>query len=132
MQTEIIKRNQLNKLYFEIIDTPINYDNPLMNNFKRENKILRKCGYKLKITNIDKTLEIKDIKRKFKACGSKVQKFCGINEKTNGKGYVTFDDEEKARKAMTLLEDCNLGGNNKLNIELKKFYFFIMNIKIRL
>ena len=129
MQTEIIKRSQLNKLWIEIVDTSVKYDNPLINNFQRENKIVRKCGYKLKITNIDKTLEIKDIKRKFKACGSKVQKFCGINGKTNGKGYVTFDDEEKARKAMTLLEDCNLGGNNKLNIELKKFYFYYNEYK---
>ena len=130
MQTEIIKRSQLNKLWVEIIDsTSIKYDNPLINNFKRENKIVRKCGYKLKINNIDKTLEIKDIKRKFKACGSKVQKFYGINGKTNGEGYVTFDNEEKARKAMELLEDYNLGGNNKLNLELKKFYFYYNEYK---
>ena len=30
---------------------------------------------------------------------------------------------------MTLLEDCNLGGNNKLNIELKKFYFYYNEYK---
>ena len=73
---------------------------------------------------MDKTLEIKDIKRKFKACGSKVQKFCGINGKTNGEGYVTFDNEEKARKAMDSLEDSNLGGNGKLKMELEKYYFY--------
>jgi hypothetical protein len=124
MQTEIIKRSQLNKLCFEIIDTSIIYDNPLINKFKRENKIVRKCGYKLKIANIDKTLKIKDIKRIFKAYGCKVRKFKEKNGKTNGEGYVTFDSEEKARKAMDSLEDSNLGGNGKLKMELEKYYFY--------
>ena len=38
MQTEIIKRSQLNKLWIEIVDTSVKYDNPLINNFQRENK----------------------------------------------------------------------------------------------
>ena len=124
MQTEIIKRSQLNKLCFEIIDTSIIYDNPLINKFKRENKIVRKCGYKLKIANIDKTLKIKDIKRIFKTYGCKVRKFKEKNGKTNGEGYVTFDNEEKARKAMDSLGDSNLGGNGKLKMELEKYYFY--------
>ena len=124
IQSEIIKRFQLNKLCFEIIDTSINYGNPLIYNFKRENKILSKCGYKLKITNIDKTIKIKDIKRIFKTYGCKVRKFKGIDGNTIGKGYVTFDNEEKARKAMNSLEDSNLGGNNKLKMDLEKYYFY--------
>ena len=124
MQTEIIKRSQLNKLCFEIIDTSIIYDNPLINKFKRENKIVRKCGYKLKIANIDKTLKIKDIKRIFKAYGCKVRKFKEKNGNNIGEGYVTFDSEEKARKAMDSLEDSNLGGNGKLKMELEKYYFY--------
>ena len=129
MQTEIIKRSQLNKLWIEIVDTSVKYDNPLINNFQRENKIVRKCGYKLKITNIDKELKTKDINRQFNNCGCKVRRFKGINGKTIGEGYIIFDAKEKARRTMEFLEVSNLGGKIKLKMELEKYYNYYNKYK---
>ena len=126
--TEIIRRRLLNKKWLEIIDTHIEKSKLEQQN-EAQIKIVRKCGYKLKITNIDKELKTKDINRQFNNCGCKVRRFKGINGKTIGEGYIIFDDKEKARRTMEFLEVSNLGGKIKLKMELEKYYNYYNKYK---
>ena len=136
MQNEIKRRNQLNNLWLGIINNPLEYIVPQIVDFERENfneeeqkldskndvkiAVVKKCLYKLKINNIDKNLKIKDINRQFNSCGCKIRKFKGKNGKSNGEGYLIFDDEARAWNIMEELEINNLGGKTELIMKIEK------------
>ena len=136
MQNEIKRRNQLNNLWLGIINNPLEYIVPQIVGFERENfneeeqkldskndvkiAVVKKFLYKLKINNIDKNLKIKDINRQFNSCGCKIRKFKGKNGKSNGEGYLIFDDEARAWNIMEELEMNNLGGKTELIMKIEK------------
>ena len=136
MQNEIKRRNQLNNLWLGIINSAIENEAHQFADFERENSneeeqkldskndvkiaVVKKCLYKLKINNIDKNLKIKDINRQFNSCGCKIRKFKGKNGKSNGEGYLIFDDEARAWNIMEELEMNNLGGKTELIMKIEK------------
>ena len=91
---------------------------------KEENKVDVKSGkkkieYVVKITNIDKSMKIKDLNRYFNKCGSSKQNFPAIKGKSQGYGEIHFSKKETAKLLIDKFNRMNLCGS-KINMKLTK------------
>ena len=80
-----------------------------------------KIVYVVKITNIDKSLRIKDINRYFNGCKSSYQKFPASKDgKSEGYGEIHFPKKETAKSFITKFNRLSICGKNQINMKLKK------------
>ena len=86
------------------------------NNKKGEKKVV----YVVKITNIDKSLKIKDLNRYFNGCGSCKQKFPALKGKSQGFGEIYFPKKEPAKLIIEKFNRMNLCGSKQINMKLTK------------
>ena len=141
IQDEIIRRSQLETMWADIFQNLTSFNDPELNiietngsadeeegkNNPNDNigiKIMKKCDYILKISNIDINLKPRDINRALNGCGCKNQKFKGKDGKNCGEGVLIFDNEDTAKKVMQKLEGSYLGGKNQIKIKLAKSEYF--------
>lgn len=140
IQDEIIRRSQLEKRWADILTNLTVYNDPEPNIIENINsdeeeekndqssgvgmKLMKRCQYILKISNIDKNLRPKDLNRFFNDCGRKAQRFKGRDGKNFGEGILIFDNEETAKGVMRKLEGSNLGGKNEVTLKLVKSEYF--------
>jgi hypothetical protein len=141
IQDEIIRRSQLETRWADIFQNLTSFNDPELNiietngsadeeegkNNPNDNigiKIMKKCDYILKISNIDIDLKPRDINRALNGCGCKNQKFKGRDGKNCGEGVLIFDNEDTAKKVMQKLEGSYLGGKNQIKIKLAKSEYF--------
>ena len=89
-----------------------------------------KIIYVVKITNIDKSLKIKDINRYFNGCKSSYQKFPAKDGKSEGYGEIHFPKKETAKSFIAQYNKLNIYGKNQINMKLRKRKVF--NSKINL
>ena len=141
---EIIRRNQLEKRWTDILTNLTVYNDPEPNIIENVNsdeeekndpnsgvgmKLIKRCQYILKISNIDKDIRPKDLNRFFNDCGRKAQRFKGRDGKNFGEGVLIFDNEEIAKGVMRKLEGSNLGGKNEVTLKLVKSEYFYDSAK---
>ena len=104
IQDEIIRRSQLEKRWADILTNLTVYNDPEPNIIENINsdeeeekndqssgvgmKLMKRCQYILKISNIDKNLRPKDLNRFFNDCGRKAQRFKGRDGKNFGEGIL--------------------------------------------
>ena len=75
--------------------------------------------YVVKITNIDKSMKIKDINRYFNECGCSKQNFPAVKGKSQGYGEIHFSKKETAKLLIDKFNRLNLCGS-KINMKLTK------------
>ena len=101
-----------------IEDEMINEEN------NEENKVdvisgKKKVEYVVKITNIDKSMKIKDLNRYFNECGCSKQNFPAVRGKSQGYGEIHFSKKETAKLLIDKFNRMNLCGS-KINMKLTK------------
>ena len=79
-----------------------------------------KIIYVVKITNIDKSLKVKEINKYFNECKKSYSHFPAKDGKSEGYGEVHFSKKETAKDFIQKYNRINLCGQKQLNMLLKK------------
>ena len=85
-------------------------------NNKKKGKVI----YVVHVSNIDKSLNIKDINKFFNGCNCSYQKFPSENGKSKGYGEIHFSKKEIAKSFIKKYNKIHLCGRKEINMKLTK------------